>query len=154
MGTVGFDTTSNYTSGVSLYIDVTTGGASQYILARLANMLPVKPATAYDFAVWIENLVADGLTGGSGLTIEIKEYADNIASSLLQTTAMLTNWNTKQEFGQITDDFTTHASTNYIDIVFTVNVSTGKVSISDILIQEQAAETVTDPGIASFSQAT
>lgn len=67
---------------------------------------------------------------------------------------MLSNWNTKQDFGQIADDFTTHASTNYIDIVFTVNVSTGKVSISDIHIQEQAAETVTDPAIASFSQAT
>lgn len=154
VGEVGFDTWSNHHAWVSLYIDVATGGASQYIGARMANMLKVKAATAYDISMRIENLVADGLVWWDGLTVQVKEYATNLATWVLQTTSIITDQNNKQDFDRITDTFTTHASTNYIDIIFTVNESTWKISVSDILVEEIATESIASAGVVEFSEVT
>ena len=149
---VGFDESSNYHQWKSLYIDVTTWGVSQYVLARMANMLQVKSSTEYNFAARVENLASWWLTGGDWLTIEVKEYADNLADSPLATNTIVADRNTVQDFDQITGTFTTNASTNYIDIVFTVNESTWKVSVGEIRIEETATETQTNPAMIWFSE--
>lgn len=154
--TVGFETASRYNTLKGLYINTTAYSGSPTWKSAKATSYSQKalPATQYTFAAWIENLVATGIVGGQWLTIAIKEYAAYAGGSVLQTTNLVLNRNTKQDSKKISTTFTTHASTNYIQIEVTLLESTGKVSIHEMYIDEIGTESVSHAWVADFCEAT
>lgn len=73
---------------------------------------------------------------------------------VLATNNIVNNRDTKQDFKKSSEvTFTTDADTLYFSVFAKVLESTGKVSISDIVIDEQATESVANPAVADFSQA-
>jgi len=66
---------------------------------------------------------------------------------------LMSNYTTKHDFRALSDQFTTDPTTNYITIEFVLNESTGKISLGEIRIVPDTVESQTQPGIASFSEA-
>lgn len=155
--TVWFDAASDYNTSKALFINTLSysgGAAGKYAQASLLQRVAVNALTDYKFSAWIQNKISDGLVGGIGLTIELVEYADFTGWSPLAV-SMLVAWLTDyQDFTHYNDTITTQATTAYIDIVVRVDESVGKISVGDILLEELATESQTNPGIASFCEAT
>jgi hypothetical protein len=73
---------------------------------------------------------------------------------VLATNNIVNNRNTKQDFKRTNElAFTTNAWTQYFNIIAKVLESTGEVSISDIVIQENETEETVNPAFADFSSA-
>ena len=73
---------------------------------------------------------------------------------VLATNNIVNNRNTKQDFKRTSEiTFTSNAWTQYFNIVAKVLESTWKVSISDIIIEENETEATVNPAFADFSSA-
>lgn len=146
---------SNYNTAKSLFLNVTsyTGSSAwQYMLVQQHNLLAAKASTDYNAYAWIENLVSDWLTGWVGFSLVVQELSSALA--VLATNTIVSAWNTKQDFKRTNVlAFTTNASTTYFNIVAKISESTGKVSLSNIVIEENEVESVVNAGVASFSSA-
>lgn len=73
---------------------------------------------------------------------------------ILVTNNLVNNRNTKQEFKKINEiAFTSNAWTKYFNIIAKVLESTGKVSIADIILEEDETEATVNPAFSDFSSA-
>lgn len=148
-----FDTASNYNTGSSMYINISSADAGEYASIRTTHRFPMDASQLYTLSWRIENLMSWGLVWWSGLTISIIEYAAKRWGSPLQTTNLV-SWHTDyHDFEYYDLDFTTHASTQYADILVKVIESTGKVSISDLRLQDPSIESASNPWVADFCEA-
>lgn len=100
---------------------------------------------------WTKNWThTGGITHASSSSVPFKKTEDILG--VLATNNIVNNRNTKQDFKKSSDiTFTTHADTLYFSIFAKVLESTWKVSIADIVIDEQATESVANPAVADFS---
>lgn len=146
---------SNYNTWQSMFLEVTSytwSSAWQYIQVDQNNLLAAKWSTDYNVYAWIENLVADGLTGWVGFSLVVQELSSS--GAVLATNTIVSARNTKQDFKRTNVlAFTTNASTTYFNIVAKISESVGKISVSRIVIEENEVESVVNAGIASFSSA-
>lgn len=89
--------------------------------------------------------------GGQGLTVELQQL--DVAKNVLVTTTLVSDLTAYQDFTHYVVDIpTTHASAAYFVPVVRLEESTGKISVSDIRIEEVATEIVTNPAVASFCE--
>ena len=132
-GTVGFDSSSNYNVGDSLYINGTTMWSGKTIKA-ISDKMPVTPDTLHDITRWIENLLVGGTTGGLGINLLIKEYAAINDTTPVASHTLMSNYTDKHDFKNLSDQFTTDPTSNYITIEFVLNESTGKISLGEVRI--------------------
>lgn len=75
----------------------------------------------------------------------IHEYANFDDMTPVASNTLMSNNTNKQDFMNMTDTFTTDASTNYITIEFVLNESTGKISLGEIRIIPDEVEVETQP---------
>jgi len=151
-GEVWFDASTNYNVGDSLYIDGTSMGAGKTIKA-ISDPILITSNTLHDITRWVENLLVGGTTWGLGINLLIKEYANRYDTVPVASHTLMSNYTTKHDFRALSDQFTTDPTTNYITIEFVLNESTGKISLGEIRIVPDTVESQTQPGIASFSEA-
>ena len=154
---VWFDDSSRYNTEKELYIDVTDYDGDptwESAQASLLRRLPAQANTSYSVSARIENLILTGLIGGVWLTISIEEYEDPQWWSPLATTNIVGPQTDVHDRTYYENNFTTHADTAYMDLIIKVEESVGKVSVWSIRIIENTNETETNPGIASYAEAT
>jgi len=151
-GEVGFDASTNYNVGDSLYIDGTTMGAGKTIKA-ISDPMPITPWVDHDVTRWVENLLVGGTTGGLGINLLIKEYVNRYDTVPVASHTLMSNYTDKHDFKNMSATFTADPTSNYIRFEFVLNESTGKISLGEIRIIPDTVESQTQPGIASFSEA-
>ncbi len=155
--TVWFDAASRYNTQKALFINVASysgGSTGKFAQASLMQRITASAATNYKLSGRLENLASNGIVWWLGATIEIVEYAAFTGWAAIATTQLISWYSAYTDRKNFFVTFTTDPTTAYFDVVFRIDESTGRVSIGDILLEELAAESQPNPGIASFCEAT
>lgn len=102
---------------------------------------------------WSRNAThTGGVTHASSWSAPFKKTSSVLW--VLATNNLVNNRNTKQDFKRTSEiAFTSNAWTQYFNIIAKVLESTWKVSISDIVIEENETEATVNPAFADFSSA-
>lgn len=98
-------------------------------------------------------MLVGGTTGGLGINLLIKEYVNRYDTVPVASHTLMSNYTDKHDFKNMSDTFTADPTSNYIRFEFVLNESTGKISLGEIRIIPDTVESQTQPGIASFSEA-
>lgn len=143
--TANINKSSRHNNWSSLQIDVDSATSMQYIKVMQRFKFSIVPNTEYVLSARIENLVSSWLVSGDGLTISLLEYSTKTSTTAIQTTHLVQNRNTKQDFRQHSTTFTSHASALWCNIIVSVTWSTWVVNIADIILEDQTTESVLNP---------
>jgi hypothetical protein len=131
-----------------------TGSDSTDARIKLRSRLSVLPNTQYNAYAFLEipaDLTSVGTNGGA--EIYLKEYADNNedSASIVSHTvcAELTD---QQDYNKRTlTNFTTNASTYFIDIEVALYRCAGTLSVGKIVLQDTTTDSETNPAIVGYS---
>lgn len=149
--TIQFDTSSRYESGKAMKMITTIGWSGQSLIARSFWRIPAKPWSSAAFAIWFE--ILSELTGSGWFSLTIKEYETSTSFTLLASNSIVSNEKSVRDYNRTRSTFTTNALTNFIEIELKIENAVWTVSIGEMKFEDLTIESVTNPAIASFSQA-
>lgn len=150
-GTVWFDASTNYNVWKSLYIEWTTMWSWKTIKA-ISKKMRITPNTLHDITWWFENSPSWWLVWWLWVSFLVKEYATYISTTPVASHTLMSMYTDVHDFKNLSDQFTTDPTTNFITFEIVLNESTGKVSMGEIWIVPDVTESELQPWKIEFSE--
>lgn len=149
--TVNFNGSSRYNAGKEMKLTTTVGWSGQTLTVTPSARFLAKSGASAAFSIWFA--IDTALTGTGGFSVSVKEYAAASGGSVLATTSIVSNAKTVRDFNRTRQTFTTNASTNFVEIELKIDNAVWSVSVGEMIFEDLTLESVTNPAVASFSQA-
>lgn len=150
-GTVSIDLSTRHNNGRAMKVVTTVGGTGKEIRVKQTKRLPINPSTEYTLSAWIEQLAALTNSSSGVVFVELFTYQNKIGGSALDS-IQITSSPLNVGFKKYSDVFTTNVNANYFEIQMGIYQGIGTASFADILLEETATETSSNPAYADFSQ--